>query len=263
MKFAIIPLAVASLLSASAAPVIVAHRGASHDAPENTLPSFKLAWRKHADAIEGDFYLTDDGRIVCIHDKDTKRVAGKKLTISESPLATLRTLDVGSWKGARWKGTTAPTLDEVLACVPAGKRILIEVKCGPEIIPAMLREIKASGLADDQVTVIAFDADVIAALKKQTNAYQAYWLTSFKKRGSLNPGTDRILKTLKRINADGVSTKADPRITPQFVRAIKNAGYSYHVWTVDDASDAKRFETLGVDSITTNRPAFIRNALAR
>ena len=58
----------------AAEPFLVAHRGASHDAPENTLPAFELAWKQGADAIEGDFHLTSDGKIVCIHDFDTKRV---------------------------------------------------------------------------------------------------------------------------------------------------------------------------------------------
>ena len=79
--------------------MIVAHRGASSDAPENTLPAFRRAWELGADAIEGDFRLTKDGRIVCIHDKDTKRVADAKLVVSDATLAQLRTLDVGGAHG--------------------------------------------------------------------------------------------------------------------------------------------------------------------
>lgn len=90
----------------SAEPVIVAHRGASHDAPENTLPAFELAWEQGADAIEGDFHLTRDGHIICLHDKDTKRTAGVKLVVKNSPLAELRKLDVGEWKDPRFKTET-------------------------------------------------------------------------------------------------------------------------------------------------------------
>ena len=78
-------------------PFLVAHRGASADAPENTIPAFQLAWEQGADAIEGDFHLTADGHIVCIHDEDTQKVAGKKLIVPESTLADLRKLDVGAW----------------------------------------------------------------------------------------------------------------------------------------------------------------------
>ena len=88
------------LSSASlAAPFLVAHRGASKDAPENTLPAFELAWKQGADAIEGDFYLTKDGKIVCFHDGDTKKITGKKLVVKDSTLAELQALDVGEWRG--------------------------------------------------------------------------------------------------------------------------------------------------------------------
>ena len=76
-------MAVSSLHAAE--PFLVAHRGASHDAPENTLPAFELAWKQGADAIEGDFHLTKDGKIVCLHDYDTKRVSGTKLVAKLAP----------------------------------------------------------------------------------------------------------------------------------------------------------------------------------
>jgi glycerophosphoryl diester phosphodiesterase len=83
--------------SAFAEPFIVAHRGASADAPENTLPAFELAWKQGADAIEGDFHLTRDGKIVCIHDYDTQRVSGSKRVVKDSTLDELRALDAGAW----------------------------------------------------------------------------------------------------------------------------------------------------------------------
>src|SRR5512145_867901 len=75
--------------------LIIAHRGASHDAPENTLSAFKLAIEQGADGFEADFYLGKDGHVVCLHDPDTKRVAGKKLLATEAPFEELRLLDVG------------------------------------------------------------------------------------------------------------------------------------------------------------------------
>ena len=146
---------------ASAQPLIVAHRGASHDAPENTLPAFLEAWRQRADAIEGDFHLTKDGKIVCIHDEDTRAVAGVKKVIKTSTWQELQELDVGRWHDAKWNGTRIPTIDAVLSTVPRNKRILIEVKCGPEIVPALVRQMKASKLKTEQMLVISFDAEVI------------------------------------------------------------------------------------------------------
>ena len=116
------------------------------DAPENTLPAFKLAWEQGADAIEGDVLLTKDNQIVCIHDKTTKRLSDQNLVVAESSLEQLKTLDVGSWKNKKYKGTQIPTISEVFATVPKGKKIFVEVKCGLEIIPYLVKEIQKSDL---------------------------------------------------------------------------------------------------------------------
>lgn len=245
----------------AAEPFLVAHRGASHDAPENTLPAFELAWKQGADAIEGDFHLTKDGKIVCLHDYDTKRVSGTKLVAKDSTLAELQALDAGAWFKPEFKGTTMPTLRDVAATVPAGKKFYVEVKCGPEIVPAMLEELAASGLKDEQIVVISFQAPVIAELKKHKPSYKACWLSSFEKESPLDPGTDEVLATLRKISANGFSSKADPRLDAAFVKAVRDAGFEYHCWTVDDVATAKRFLGLGALSVTTNRPAFLRERL--
>src|ERR1700686_17426 len=100
---------------------LIAHRGASHDAPENTLAAFRLAWEAGADGIEGDFRLTRDGEIVCIHDPTTGRPAGVGLSVADTTLACLRELDVGALHGARWIGERIPPIQEVIATVPPGK----------------------------------------------------------------------------------------------------------------------------------------------
>ena len=101
---------------------IIAHRGASFDAPENTLAAFRLAWDEGADGVEGDFMLTADGQIVCFHDVDTQRVAGTARSSSESTFAELASLDVGSWKGARWRGERIPSLADVLPADTSRKK---------------------------------------------------------------------------------------------------------------------------------------------
>lgn len=245
----------------AAEPYLVAHRGASHDAPENTLPAFELAWRQGADAIEGDFQLTRDGKIICIHDYDTKRVSGVKKVVKDSTLAELQALDAGEWFKPEWKGTRLPTLREVIATIPAGRRLYLEVKCGPEIIPVMLEDLAASGLKTEQLVVISFNAPVIEELKKRKPEIKASWLASFRKSSPLDPGIDEVLATVRRIKADGFSSNADSRLDPTFVKTLRDAGIEYHCWTVDDVATAKRFVDLGATSITTNRPDFLRKAL--
>jgi glycerophosphoryl diester phosphodiesterase len=256
----------AGLMAASAMhaaePFLVAHRGASHDAPENTLPAFELAWKHGADAIEGDFHLTRDGKIVCIHDYDTARVSGTKRVVKDSTLAELQALDAGAWFKPEFKGTKLPTLREAAATVPAGKKFYVEVKCGPEIVPAMLDDLAASGLKDDQIVVISFQAPVIAEVKRVKPAYKACWLASFAKESPLDPDKNVVLTTLRKIQADGFSSKADSRLDQDFVKAIRDAGYEYHCWTVDDVATARRFFELGALSVTTNRPEFLRKGLS-
>ena len=255
--------ALLSAASAQVKPVIVAHRGASHDAPENTLPSFQLAWKQGADAIEGDFHLTKDGKIICIHDYDTKRVAGSKLIVKDSTFEQLRSLDAGQWFKAEFKGTRLPTFAEVAATVPDGKKFYIEVKCGPEIVPVLMRDLIKTGLDASQIVIISFNATVIREMKRQAPGFKAYWLSSFEKKSPLSPSMEQVITTLREIKADGFSSKADHRMDETYIRGIQQAGYEYHCWTVDDPALGKRFLGMGTQSITTNKPASMREALTR
>ena len=88
---------------------IIAHRGASHDAPENTMAAIKLAWKQQADAVEIDVQFSRDGHLVVIHDPNTRKTAGVRKNVSDQTLAELKTLDVGRWKNSVWTGETIPS----------------------------------------------------------------------------------------------------------------------------------------------------------
>jgi len=242
-------------------PIIVAHRGASQDAPGNTMPAFTLAWEQGADAIEGDFHLTKDGHIVCIHDGNTKNVANTNIVVRESTFAELRRLDVGRRRGEAFTGVTIPTIEEVFSTIPDQKTIYIEIKCGAEILPALLDKIKKSGLKETQIVVICFQEQVLQELKANAPQYKAIWLCGFKKddAGKISPSLETVLETLERIQADGLSSNI--AIPDPFVEAIKKQGYEWHVWTVDDLKTAKRAKALGVKSITSNIPGYMRKNL--
>lgn len=243
-------------------PLILAHRGASSQAPENTLAAFELAWRQGADGIEGDFRLTRDGHVVCIHDSNTKRTTGANLVVADSTLAELRALDAGSWKGAAFAGTQMPTIGEVLDTVPTGKKIFLEVKSGPETVPALRQALAESGLEDDQVVVISFDAEVLKELKRVAPQYTTSWLVNFreKKDGTRKPSYAAVLATLSEIRADGVSF-GKGLTDASFLDRLAQEGLQRHVWTVDEQDIAERFRGLGVQSITTNVPQPIMAAL--
>tara|TARA_B110000967_G_scaffold180832_1_gene197469 strand:+ start:528 stop:1358 length:831 start_codon:yes stop_codon:yes gene_type:complete len=239
-------------------PLIVAHRGASRDAPGNTIPAFQLAWEQGADAIEADFHLSKDGEIVCFHDADTERVAGTQLVVRQSTLAELKQLDVGATHGAAFNGTRIPTIAEVFATIPQGKKIFIEVKCGAEIIPTLLNEIDQSGLTQEQIVVISFNKQVIQQLKIKAPQYKASWLCSFNKQetGEITPSLATVLKTLKQIQADGLSSNT--AVPASVIEAVSQQGYEWHVWTINDLKTARRMQALGVLSITTDVPGSMR-----
>lgn len=247
--------------------MIVAHRGASGDAPENTLSAFRLAWQQGADAIEGDFYLTSDKQIVCIHDKTTERVAvdQQKCSVATSTLAQLRRLDVGSWKAAKFVGERIPTLGEVLETIPDGKKILVEIKCGPEILPVLEQQLSDSDLKTEQVVIICFNQEVITQARRKMPQYKANWLTSFKldeKSQQLSPTRQQVVKTLARTGATGLGAQADLNVlNGKFATSLESKGKEFHVWTVNEAQPAKQLAALGVDSITTDYPAKIRQTL--
>ena len=254
-----LPLNSRSSANRSQTPPIVAHRGASAAAPENTIPAFELAWEKGADAIELDCHLTADGHIVCIHDKDTKKVADKNLVIKNSKLDELRTLDVGSWLDKKFSGTTIPTLIEAIATVPSDKKIYIEVKSNASIVPKLFEDIEKAKLNKDQIVIISFDAEVIRQVELKDPLLKTYWLTSIKKDkfGDASPSLEKILKTLSQTGTDGVSTN-HAQLCPNLIRGIQQAGYQHHVWTVDQPKTAAKLWQWGTESITTNRPEKIR-----
>src|SRR6187399_1261740 len=107
---------------------LIAHRGESADAPENTLAAFRLAWERKVPAIELDVHLTKDGRLAVCHDFDTKRCAGVACKIRESLWDELKDLDVGQRFNPKFTGEKLPLLDDVLATIPDGARCFIEIK---------------------------------------------------------------------------------------------------------------------------------------
>lgn len=249
----------------AAAQLLVAHRGASASAPENTLAAFREAWNQGADAVEGDFRLTKDGRIVCLHDATTERTSNVNLTVKDATLAELRELDVGTFFDPRFHAERIPSLDEVLKTLPENGRIFIEVKCGKEIVPELGKVLARAKLDPGQTSVIAFDREVIAEVRRCLPEIAAYWLTSYRRdeaTGRWSPSPEEVLTTLRVTRATGLDTNANADIvTEEFVRRLREQQLEFHCWTVNDVDTAMRFRALGVDSITTDRPRWLRDSL--
>ncbi len=232
---------------------VIAHRGASHLAPENTLASVNLAWEHGADIVEVDVHLTKDGRIVAIHDATTERTGGMDLAVARTHSRRLRRLDVGSHKHEDFAGETIPFLEEILDTVPAGRQLFIEIKCGPEILPVLSDVLTRSGKRS-QVALIGFDLETMKAAKEVLPDVPAHWLCDKK---AWRPFSRSLARTAKEHGLDGMNVHWSG-VTWRFAQAVRKAGLKLYAWTVDHPRDASRLHALGVDGITTNRPGWLQ-----
>jgi len=237
---------------------IIGHRGASDDAPENTISSIKEAFVQGADGVEVDVRLTKDERVVCIHDKNTVRTTGLSLEVKNTNYRELKNLDAGSWKGAVWKDELIPSLEEVLKEVPLNKEIFIEIKTSLEIIDPLISLVLSSKITKKNITMISFNAEVIKEIKLRLPEVTCNLLTAF------DPSYNEkdLPQLLKKIDADGVGVQNHAKLTKDFIDKIKNINKDVHVWTVNEGEKAKKYSLLGLSSITTNKPRYIKYFLS-
>lgn len=263
------PLLLAAVLVASSAVAveIVAHRGASFDAPENTLAAEKLAWVQKADVVETDIWLTKDGQLIVSHDKNAKRTTGRDVVVTEVTQAELRALDAGKWKAEQFAGEKLPTLDEQIALIPAGKRIFVEIKDGPHLVPELVRCLERTQASPQSIEIISFNYETLKACRKLLPGYKTQYLVGHPAPNA-PPPPNRKQPTLDEIIAEATAAKLTGLdlqhtwpLTPADTKKIKDAGLELHVWTVDDPAIAKRWIELGARSVTTNRPASLREQL--
>ncbi len=240
---------------------IVAHRGASFLAPENTLASVNLAWELGADAVEVDVYLTADKRVVAIHDPTTKRMAGQEHKVAETSADVLRQLDVGRLKAKKYAGGKIPFLEEVLKTVPEGKRLLVEIKCGPEILPYLQEILRDSGKLS-QVIVISFHYGAAIGFKRIQPDVPVFWLkrTDKDEAGVRLPHEKDLVYRALAGKLDGLGVHY-AGVTPEFVEAVLDAGLKLYVFAVDDPLEARRLKRLRIHGLITNRPGWMRKQL--
>jgi len=242
-----------STQSTQAQTTIIAHRGSSFVAPENTVAAANLAWEQGADAVELDIYLSKDNRVVVMHDSNTKRTASQSYTIAETHSEVLRTLDAGSWKNEQYKGEKIPFLEEMIATVPSNRKMVIEIKCGIEVLPALQQVVNGCGKRD-QLVFIGFGWETILATKQLFSSNACYWLCSSAPEVSAKM-SEAAQKGLNGINLN------NKIIDEETVKKAKALGLEVLSWTIDDPEEAKRLIQLGVTGITTNRPDLIRQSI--
>jgi glycerophosphoryl diester phosphodiesterase len=244
---------------------IVGHRGASGEAPENTLGSINLGWSQRADAVEIDVHLTGDGRIVSFHDATTQRVTGEDYIVSETSLAMLQSLDAGRWKGEKWIGEKIPTLEDVLRTVPEGKHLYVEIKCGTEIVPEMVR-ILETPKAKEQAILISFHLEVLKELKRELPEVVSLQVVELAEnpRNALqgSPTLAERIGPVRDAGLDGFELGATRLLEPLAAQNLLAHGFRLCTWTINDAKEAQRLERMGIHAVTTDFPGRLRAELS-
>lgn len=244
--------------------LIIAHRGESFDAPENSLSAINLAWERGIKAVEIDIQITRDNHIVVIHDRDTFRISGKKHIVAKSSLAELKLLDSGLFKDKKWKGERIPTLHEVLCTLPEQAKLIIEIKSNGGILEKLKYELDHSGLKNSQIEIIAFNLNTLAEAKKIMPAYKMLWLLNL---DYIWPwwlcriNKHRIIKKVKHLNIDGVDVWSGKILNNEFIRTLKNAGLYIYAWTINDPGTARELIEYGIDGITTDRAEWLQEQI--
>ncbi|MEU8974661.1 glycerophosphodiester phosphodiesterase [Streptomyces monashensis] len=268
---------------------VVAHRGASEDAPEHTLAAYKKAIEDGADALECDVRLTADGHLVCVHDRRVNRTSDGRGAVSALELADLATLDFGSRKTREaWRGRTSDTeepdwehrpedraetsvltLERLLELVSdAGRRVELAIETkhptrwAGQVEERLLTLLKRFGLdapasaAESPVRIMSFSARslhrVRAAAPTLPTVYLVQFLTPRLRDGRLPAGVGIAGPSIRIV-----------RNHPAYVERLKRAGHQVHVWTVNEPEDVDLCVELGIDAIITNRPRAVLRQLNR
>ncbi|MFF7970422.1 glycerophosphodiester phosphodiesterase family protein [Streptomyces sp. NPDC007905] len=265
---------------------VVAHRGASEDAPEHTLAAYKKAIEDGADALECDVRLTADGHLVCVHDRRVNRTSNGRGAVSALELADLAALDFGSWKSRDvWRGrdeepdwehrpedpaeTSVLTLERLLELVAdSGRRVEMAIETkhptrwAGQVEERLLLLLKRFGLdapasaAESSVRVMSFSARSLHRVRAAAPTLPTVYLMQFvspRLRDGRLPAGVRIAGPSIRI----------VRNHPGYVERLKRAGHQVHVWTVNEPEDVDLCLELGIDAIITNRPRAVLRRLGR
>jgi len=240
--------------------LIIAHRGESHDAPENTHSAINLAWQRNADAVEIDVQMTKDGKIVVIHDKSTLRTGKIPKRISNNTYEDLLQVDIGIFKGSKWKGERIPLLADLLDYVPKIKTLFIEIKSNDEIVEPLIKLIYQKKLMPNQITFIGFDINTMKLIKKSLPKFESYWIIEgkqYKSYSLLNNSIDNC----KNAGLDGLDVQEKKYLNSEVINIVKSNRLKILTWTVDDPARAMQLYLDGIDGITTNRASWLKSNL--
>ena len=234
-------------------PLVLGHRGASAEAPENTLAAFSLALSQGADGVELDAQRCASGEVVVIHDASLQRTTGLGAPVTHASWSVIRTLDAGSWKSERFRGERVPLLAEVLDGFP--RLVNVELKCEAAddggLTAEVVRVIR-SAKAAARVLLSSFNVLCLWRARQLAPEIPRALLFEREQRWPLRSGLLAPLLGVVAMHPEHVLA------TPERVERWRQRGYSVGCWTVDDPDAAANLHRTGVAAVITNWPARIR-----
>ncbi|MCB9675791.1 MAG: glycerophosphodiester phosphodiesterase [Alphaproteobacteria bacterium] len=247
--------------AAHAQPTIIAHRGFSAVAPENTMAAFEAAAAMGV-GFELDVTLSKDGEVVVLHDDTLDRTTTGSGVPADFTLAELQALDAGSWFSPEFAGEKLPTLRDVLAKLGDRVQVDIELKSTKPREPlarAVVKIVEEAGLVD-RVLVTSFDPYLLEAVKDANPAIPRGQLTSRFRDTKLSFVAKYVLRhmLLNRRSAPSTILLEHPLARRHRVWRLQRRGYAVWCWTVNEADDMQRMLDVGVDGIITDHPDRLR-----
>jgi glycerophosphoryl diester phosphodiesterase len=225
--------------------MVIAHRGASSYAPENTRAAFDLAIEMGAGHIELDVHLTRDEQVVVIHDDTVDRTSNGAGPVTGHTLAALRELDAGSWFGPEFAGEGIPTLAEVLERYKGRVHVHTELKGhSPSLAPRTADLIRHHGM-EGQVTVTSFQKERLEEMRAWAPELPAGWLVP--------EAGEATLEQAEALGLVQICPSART-VTPELVHRLHAHGFAVRAWGVTTEHLMKQVVEAGADGMTVNFP---------
>ena len=241
---------------------IIAHRGASFDAPENTLSSVRLAWEQDADGIEIDLQITQDRKVVLLHDEDVSRTTQSDGLIKFLRWSEICLMDAGSWKDESYRGEQIPLLETIWPTIPDGKKVYLDIKPSTDIVTLLKPLLQSSKLDHECLYFVGEDLSTMQSLKTAFQGCRVLLNVDLHKHFGptfTQKQTSGLFKRVNESKLDGLGLKYCDALNPSLMNVLNALELLLFVWTVDDKRIAQKMQDIGAHSLATNRPEYLKN----